>query len=788
MSTFDENTEHEDRPEFDDNGEPIIYIEQDVIPDEFASEYDGVIDLDVQDDSFYETVWGGDASSVATLAADDSTTGEEVTDPLEVEVEQDASDTTENDGILEQAEENYNNAVDILINILTQALAQGEITEEMNASILDAQGTKTKNEQIIKEICNVQEDNSILKQLADIKANMVAANVDDIIDILTEGGTKPWLYKDSDNNVLVDSQSIPELTVLVNKLNLIATGGDEASEIQLTPEFIKLVSSNINIKAENITLEGLVTANENFKILEDGSMMAKNGYFTGQIFVGDGSVIGDGALSDTIRNGANNGTLAIQKLNVVDADIKNLKANKADITDLHATNAEIDNLKANKADIEYLDANYATIQQLNAANANISNLQANKANITDLNATNANISNLNATVGNIQTLVNGNLTSDNIQSMAITGDKFTVANGFIKNAMIDSINANKINAGTINTNNVNIQSSDGSMVINGSTQQFKDKNNKVRIQIGKDVQGNFTFALFSQDGKGVLIDETGIKSGAVPDGLIVNDMVADNANISGGKLDISSVISSINNNENTLNASKIKFDETEQTLEVAFNQLKTKVETIADVTIDGDLSSVIEQVTTNTTNIQIAQGQINSLISNTTITKEDGTVVQMKDEFNSVKDTVNSHTQTINYHESTLNDVTAKQTKFEQSLDGFKTTVSNTYATKSDLSTTNNNVSSVIAKQSELEQSIDGFKTTVSNTYQTKDDMNNYSTTQQMISAINQRANEITSTVSETYATKDEIGSITDNIGDYMVNISKSTILLTSDLNGNIIN
>ena len=242
MSTFDENTEHEDRPEFDDNGEPIIYIEEDVIPDEFVSEYDGVIDLDVQDDSFYETVWGGDASSVATLAADDSTTGEEVTDPLEVEVEQDASDTVENDGILEQAEENYNEAVDILIDILTQALAQGEITEEMNASILDAQGTKTKNEQIIKEICNVQEDNSILKQLADIKANMVAASVDDIIDILTEGGTKPWLYKDSDDNVLVDSQSIPELTVLVNKLNLIASGGDDdAAEIQLTPEFINMV-------------------------------------------------------------------------------------------------------------------------------------------------------------------------------------------------------------------------------------------------------------------------------------------------------------------------------------------------------------------------------------------------------------------------------------------------------------------------------------------------------------------------------------------------------------------
>ena len=334
----------------------------------------------------------------------------------------------------------------------------------------------------------------------------------------------------------------------------------------------------------------------------------------------------------------------------------------------------------------------------------------------NFNAANANIGNLTALVAKIQTLIGGNLTMDNIQSLVLTSDKVTIANALIKDAMIDTVSANKINTGTINTNNVSIQSEDGSMIINGTTQQFKDSSGKVRIQIGKDATGNFTFALFSQDGVGILIDENGIKAGAVPDGLIVNDMVADNANISGGKLDISSVISSINNNVNTLNSSKIKFDDTNQTLDIAFNQLKTKVETIENITVDGDLSSVIEQVTTNTTNISVMQGQISSLISNTTITKQDGTVTQLKDEFNSVKDTVTSHTQTINSHESTLTSVSAKQSKFEQNLDGFK------------------------------------------------------------------------QTVSKTYATKDEIGSITDNIGEYMINISKSTILLTSDLDGNIIN
>ena len=53
----------------------------------------------------------------------------------------------------------------------------------------------------------------------------------------------------------------------------------------------------------------------------------------------------------------------------------------------------------------------------------------------------------------------------------------------------------------------------------------------------------------------------------------------------------------------------------------------------------------------------------------------------MKDEFNSIKDTVSSHTQTINSLETNYDSVTAKQSQLEQNLDGFKTTVSNTYAT-----------------------------------------------------------------------------------------------------------
>ena len=351
-----------------------------------------------------------------------------------------------------------------------------------------------------------------------------------------------------------------------------------------------------------------------------------------------------------------------------------------------------DIMNATLANVDTLIADLVDTEQLNAVKADIETLRANDVTITgQLTATNGNITILNSQVANIQDLIAGNTTTGDLQTIHLTASNAVIDDTVIKNAMIDSVSANKVNTGTLNTNNVNIESEDGGIKISGTTQQFKDKEGHVRVQIGKDASGNFTFCLFSQDGVGILLDETGIKAGAVPDGLIVNNMVASNANISGEKLDISSVITQINNNETTINSSHIKFDDTGQSLLIAFNTLKNKVDTIEEVTIQGDLSSVIEKVNTHTTEIGVMQGQINSLIQNTTITKQDGTVVQLKDEYNTTKDTVNSHTTKIGSLETNYNkvsgdlaSVTSKQTALEQNLDGFKTTVSDTYTTKTD--------------------------------------------------------------------------------------------------------
>ncbi len=72
---------------------------------------------------------------------------------------------------------------------------------------------------------------------------------------------------------------------------------------------------------------------------------------------------------------------------------------------INAVNVRCDNLNARAANIENLVATKASISDLNATNANVSNLSARVANVQSLVATKANISDLNATnarVGNLE--------------------------------------------------------------------------------------------------------------------------------------------------------------------------------------------------------------------------------------------------------------------------------------------------------------------------------------------------------------------------------------------------
>lgn len=271
--------------------------------------------------------------------------------------------------------------------------------------------------------------------------------------------------------------------------------------------------------------------------------------------------------ADTVNNiTEDNGTISEEAIKVT---VKNLTIDKADINSLNAAVARIGTLEATKANIT----------ELNAVNAKITNLQVNKAEITDLIAGNIKFDVATGGTLDLQTLLSKFVTGENGQFLNLTTDNVTISNALIKDVIAKSISVEDLKASTISTNKFRITSDNGGIEIVGATQQFKDKNNKVRIQIGQDTQGNFNFILRGEDGTTTLIDHTGIKEKAIADKLIKSNMVADNA-IGEQQINYSSLVTGLNKDTNTslIQASKVAIDLTGQSLEVAFNSLKSNVD------------------------------------------------------------------------------------------------------------------------------------------------------------------------------------------------------------------
>ncbi len=234
----DPNIEHEDKPEYDEEGNQIWYMP--VLPemDEFTSYNFNDVPENIPED-YYESVWSNGTASTSVTA---KAAGEALTDPIDVIIENTDTDYKDEQGQINALEIKYNEAANKIVSVLTNVLQKGSITGEDNAEFLAAQHELTMYSGKIKDLCDIQTKDGEIKSASEIKSKFQTSTVDEILDLLTEGGTKPWLYKDDNNNVLVDGQSIPELTVLVNKLNLIATnGGDDGSKLTLTPEFIDMV-------------------------------------------------------------------------------------------------------------------------------------------------------------------------------------------------------------------------------------------------------------------------------------------------------------------------------------------------------------------------------------------------------------------------------------------------------------------------------------------------------------------------------------------------------------------
>lgn len=251
--------------------------------------------------------------------------------------------------------------------------------------------------------------------------------------------------------------------------------------------------------------------------------------------------------------------------------IKDLDAKYVQVSGkLTAVEGEFGSIKGNIADFE--DA-YA--ERLSAAEADIVQLRT-----TDLSAVNGRIDVLDSNYANIRNLLSGAAGIGDLQNIHLPSDNAVIDTALIREAVMQSVSIADLLAGTISTNKFLIASDDGGIRIQGATQQWSDTDGTVRMQAGRDANGDFTFSLFDKTGKGILIDATGVKPDAIADGLIVNKMVADNAGIAGSKLDISSVVSAINDSSQSIKSSRIWFDEEKQTLNQLYAQINKNITTI----------------------------------------------------------------------------------------------------------------------------------------------------------------------------------------------------------------
>ena len=261
---------------------------------------------------------------------------------------------------------------------------------------------------------------------------------------------------------------------------------------------------------------------------------------------------------------------------------------KADIAELNAQIANLENVYAAKADITELSAQIATIDNLTAKKADVEQLYAKKADIDTLVADTATLKMLKSDVANIDVLLSGKAGTGELTSI-----KLTAENAEIATALIKDLTAANFRSKTIETDDFTIKSSSGKLQIVGNTIQIKDVNNTVRVQIGEDGKSDYGIYVTDADGKIMFTSYDGLHEDGIKSGIIKNDMVADDAHISGSKLDISSVIDGINADNSTyLNTSKVVIDGTSQTINAKFTELTASIGSIGTRTsaLESDLT------------------------------------------------------------------------------------------------------------------------------------------------------------------------------------------------------
>lgn len=265
--------------------------------------------------------------------------------------------------------------------------------------------------------------------------------------------------------------------------------------------------------------------------------------------------------------------ILVKELITKKVDAEWVKANTVQAETIVSINNDLENIRNNYLKSNVAKITYATIENLKSLSGEFADLKA-----TDFEAIKASVKDLTVDVEKVNTLLFGSAAGTTITTDFANSVVSVIGNAQITSAMIKDLAFDKLTGIDINTTVMNVHSEDGKSIWKDNTIQISDKE-RVRIQLGKDASGDYNIYIWDKDGNLMFDPLYGIQESGIKRAIIRNDMVSDNAAISGKKLDIDSVFSVMNaDKSNTFKASKIHVDTTEQTLESTFQTINSYID------------------------------------------------------------------------------------------------------------------------------------------------------------------------------------------------------------------
>ena len=344
---------------------------------------------------------------------------------------------------------------------------------------------------------------------------------------LTFSSVTRYKTKKNDFNDLLSSA----LSAQKNALTLSTGNSKDVTSYTITPEFIKslLGSSSFNAYMSKNNAGTVSGITGNFTNLYSKYITADQ--ITAQLIKADSAEFKT-LVSESIQTDI----LTTKILNADKGFFDSLSTKILDVSQ-----ANIEDLIAKKVTTDYISAKLISgengdfIDFVNS-NLNFKNITtelltgSNSDTFIDFVKNQINTSELNAKVANINSLLSGSAGVGDLQTIHLTANNASIDEAVVKNLIAAKISVADLMTHSASAELITLISQDGkpSIAFKGSTQQFYDSSGNVRIQMGQDAKGDFTFSLFDDTGTGVLIDsKTGVHANAIANGLIVNDMIKD---------------------------------------------------------------------------------------------------------------------------------------------------------------------------------------------------------------------------------------------------------------------